>query len=220
MNDGLRIPPRQPKNRTVTQIDESVFKKLSEFGLGDEEARASILSNKITSQAFVLYNLILEHNEKEEEKERTRQQNDPLGRRKDTNSDAHVPSGTGEIQELPNGLVTTRKAATTAKDDTLRRRHGSCPPVVVEQTMAEVDAIEKMKKVGITVSKDDEIIISPKKRQPARPRRTSLLGLIMRKKGDKEAKERDSMTDGKGSGADGHDQPVDKPRKRSFSFKS
>jgi len=70
LNDGLRIPQQVDKRKKVTEIDETIFKRLRDFGLNEDEARRNILGNQFTSQAFVLYTLIEEYLEKQKNDEK------------------------------------------------------------------------------------------------------------------------------------------------------
>jgi serine/threonine protein kinase len=65
LNDGLRIPP--PKARKIENLDPDILSKLRGFGLSLEEMKDDII-NHYTSQAHVLYVMMLEYRERQEEK--------------------------------------------------------------------------------------------------------------------------------------------------------
>jgi len=71
LNDGLRIPQCLPKRKKAAEkLDEQVLSKLREFGLNDAESRSNIRDGNYTSQAYVLYNLILDYQQEEERRKK------------------------------------------------------------------------------------------------------------------------------------------------------
>jgi len=60
----------QKEKKAAEKLDEQVLSKLREFGLNDAESRSNIRDGNYTSQAYVLYNLILDYQQEEERRKK------------------------------------------------------------------------------------------------------------------------------------------------------